>query len=192
MAACLTAEDFGFEVGFQHKDGGETRVSLAEDVPGAMTAEYRDRYGEPLRWTWALHGVYPAGEQVNLSVDPAAGATTPWPMEEISVQTVFEGAPPWPKAGVAWQGRGVDSRTDAEGAKDWAFDARYSFDAARVVTLSGCEYRTVGVNATFTAEGAEWAARWVYFPEFDVAVQTKGRDSRTGADWANGLVGVTP
>lgn len=189
LAGCLTEEDFEFEVGFLHKDGGETRVTLSAEEPGAVLTEYRDTGGEPLRWTWSRHGVYPVGEQMNISV-VGVEDTTPWPMHEAQTETVLEGDPPPPVAGGRWEGTGVDKRRAGDGATDWPFRATYAFDAERVVTLSGCRYRTIGVNATFAADGAEWSARWVYFPDFDMAVQTKGRDSRYGGDWANGLIGI--
>ena len=188
-ADCLTAEDFQFETTFLHKDGGETRITLSEDEPGAIVTEYRDVGGEPLRWTWMRHGVYPVGEQVNASVTGEAG-TTPWPTHEAQIQTALEGVPPKPEAGLSWQGRGTDTRSAADGARDWPFRVTYRFDAEKEVTLSGCRYRMIGVDAEFVADGADWAARWVYFPDFDVAVQTRGRDSRHGGDWASGLVGI--
>ena len=189
LADCLTAEDFDFEVGFLHKDGGETRVTFSEEEPGAVLTEYRDTGGEPLRWTWSRHGIYPVGEQMNISV-VGVEDTTPWPMHEAEIETVLEGDPPLPVAGSAWEGTGVDKRKAEDGQMDWPFRVVYSFDAEKVVTLSGCRYRTFGVNAAFTSEGAEWSARWVYFPDFDMAVQTKGSDSRYGGDWANGLIGT--
>lgn len=189
QADCLTAEDLQFETPFRHKDGGETRVTLSDDEPGAVVTEYRDPDGEPLRWTWMRHGIYPAGEQMNISV---AGMqdTTPWPMHEAQSETVLEGSPPLPAPGGTWQGKGTETRRAADGETAWPFQVTYGFDAERVVTLSGCQYRTIGVNAAFVAKGATWSARWVYFPDFDLAVQTKGKDSRYGADWTNGLIGI--
>ena len=188
-AACLTEADFDFEVGFLHKDGGETRVTLSEDEPGAVLTEYRDTGGEPLRWTWSRHGIYPVGEQMNVSV-VGVEDTTPWPMHDAQTETVLNGDPPPPVAGGVWSGHGVDKRRAADGEREWPFQVTYAFDAEKVVTLSGCRYRTVGVVAEFTSDEASWSARWVYFPDFDMAVQTRGRDSRYGGDWANGLIGI--
>jgi|GEM_PF-4184968 len=188
-ADCLSREDFEFETSFLHKDGGETRLTLSDDEPGLVVTEYRDTGGEPLRWTWMRHGIYPVGEQMNVSV-AGVEQTTPWPMQDVQIETELEGEPPTPMPGGTWDGRGTDRRQAADGARDWPFAVSYRFDAEKTVTLSGCRYRTVGVDATFASDGADWAARWVYFPDFDMAVQTKGRDSRSGADWANGLVGI--
>ena len=152
---CLTAEDFQFETTFLHKDGGETRVTLSDDEPGAVETEYRDSGGEPLRWTWMRHGIYPVGEQMNLSVAGMA-QTTPWPMQEVLVQTEIEAEPPLPVQGGAWEGRGLERRQAEDGARDWPFGVTYRFDAEKIVTLSGCKYRTIGVDAAFTAKGAEW------------------------------------
>ena len=191
LAECLTPEDFEFEVSFLHKDGGETRVTLSPDEPGAVLTEYRDSGGEPLRWTWMRHGIFPVGEQMNISV-VGVEDTTPWPMHDAQTETVLEGDPPLPAPGITWQGRGVDKRRATDGAREWPLTETYPFDAEKVVTLSDCTYRIIGVNASFAANGARWTARWVYFPDFDVAVQTKGQDSRYGGDWVNGLIGVDP
>lgn len=189
LADCLTAEDTAsFETTAKLKAGDEWRLAFGDE--GGQQSEYRDRYGEPLRWQMFHHGVYPAFEQQSVTVDPASRNQTPFPELEWEMQTVFDSDPPAPEAGGAWSGKGrAEGRIGGVG-KSWAFSASYRFDAEKMVTLSGCTYRSFGVNGEFQSDKDRWTGRWVYFPDLNLGIQTRGTDSRTGEDWANGMVGL--
>lgn len=155
-----------------------------------MNAEYRDRYGEPLRWQMSHLGVYPAYEQQNLSVDPAASNQTPFPQLEWTMATVYSAQPPVPVPGGNWSASGTTKGTLGGQERAWEFSVTYTFDPEKTVTLSGCRYRSIGVNGTFHSGKDDWTGRWVFFPDLAVGVQTRGMDSRTGESWANGMVGL--
>ncbi len=188
MAECLTQEDFiDAEVTVGLQAGDEWRVMRSDD---GVQAEYRDRYGEPLRWQLTEHGVYPRFEQQNLSVDPASGNQTPFPAASWEMETVYDQDPPPPVAGGNFATTGVASGNFGGVKKTWAFTVAYSFDPEKTVTLSGCRYRAIGVNGSFHSSSVDWMGRWVYFPDLAVGIQTKGKDSRTGEAWVNGMIAL--
>ena len=187
-AECLKAEDFvDSEVTVALQAGDEWRISVGEM---GVQAEYRDRYGEPLRWQVGHHGVFPAFEQQNRSVDPASGNVSPFPVAEWQVETVYDETPPVPEAGGNFSTTGTTKGEFDGVTKSWKFTVAYTFDPEKTVTLSGCRYRAIGVNGNFHAAGDDWTGRWVYFPDLGVGIQTKGNDSRTGEAWVNGMIGM--
>lgn len=187
FAECLTKDSFsGAEVTATLKAGDEWRLSRTD---AGLQAEYRDPQGEPLRWQMTLYGVYPRFEQQNLSVDPATN-TTPFPASQWEVETVYNQSPPMPVAGGNFAATGVASGRFGGVKKTWSFTVAYSFDPEKTVTLSGCRYRAIGVNGNFYSGAVAWSGRWVYFPDLEVGIQTKGTDSRTGESWVNGMIAL--
>lgn len=187
FAECLTKDDFAKTVvAAPLKAGDEWRISRSD---AGVQAEYRDPQGKPLRRQMALYGVYPRFEEQSLSVDPATNMT-PFPATQWEVGTVYDQSPPVPVAGGNFASTGVASGRFEGVQKTWSFNVAYSFDPEKTVTLSGCRYRAIGVNGNFYSGPAAWSGRWVYFPDLEVGIQTKGEDSRTGEVWANGLVGL--
>jgi len=190
FAECLSADDFsGGEVPVALKAGDEWRLTRGEDE-GQVIAEYRDRYGEPLRWQFSHLGVYPAHEQQSLTVDPASGNETPFPQREWALTTTYSAQPPAPEPGGNWSASGTTRGTLDGQERAWDFSVTYTFDPVKTVTLSGCRYTAIGVNGTFHSGKDDWTGRWIYFPDLAVGVQTRGMDSRTGENWANGMVGL--
>lgn len=192
QADCLKTEDFGSSEQTAYlKAGDEWRLTVDEEGGDRyIVFEYRDTYGEPLRWATAQWGVYPAFEEQHLSVDPAAGVSTPWPAKEWFKRFRFDSPPPEPVAGGDWTSTGR-AELEIDGQNNiYAVTATYSFDPEKTVSLSGCSYRSIGVNGTFDAGDVKWSARWVYFPDLKVGVQTKANDSRTGENWSNGMIGL--
>jgi hypothetical protein len=188
LAECLTKDDVAnTEVAVALKAGDEWRITRVDE---GVQAEYRDQYGEPLRWQMTLHGVYPRFEQQSPSVDPASANTTPYPAATWEMETVYDQDPTAPVAGGNFATTGVASGNFDGVKRTWAFSVAYSFDPEKTVTLSGCRYRTIGVNGNFNSGPANWAGRWVYFPDLEVGIQTKGKDSRTGEAWVNGIIGL--
>lgn len=187
FADCLTKDDFSeTEVTVFLKAGDEWRLSRSE---AGVQAEYRDPEGEPLRWQTTLYGVYPRLEQQNLSVDPETNST-PFPAAQWEIETVYDQSGPVPVAGGNFATTGVASGNFGGVKKTWSFTVAYSFDPEKTVTLNGCRYRAIGVNGNFYSGPVTWSGRWVYFPDLEVGVQTKGKDSRTGESWVNGMVGL--
>ncbi len=188
FADCLTKDSFiDNEVTAALQAGDEWHVSRTDE---GVQAEYRDKYGEPLRWQLTEHGVYPRFEQQNLSVDPASGNQTPFPAISWEMETVYDNELPLPVAGGNFATTGVASGNFDGVKKTWAFSVAYSFDPEKTVTLSGCRYRAIGVNGSFHSSSVDWTGRWVYFPDLAVGIQTKGMDSRTGESWVNGMIGL--
>ncbi|OYU19861.1 MAG: hypothetical protein CFE34_03005 [Rhodobacteraceae bacterium PARR1] len=188
FAECLTADDFtDSDVNVTLQAGDEWHVTRTDE---GVQAEYRDKYGEPLRWQVTVHGVYPRFEQQNLSVDPSAGNHTPFPATQWEMETVYDNDPPQPVAGGNFATTGVASGNFDGVKRTWSFSVAYSFDPEKTVTLSGCRYRAIGVNGSFHSSSVDWMGRWIYFPDLAVGIQTRGKDSRTGESWANGMIGL--
>ena len=101
FAECLTQDNFiDSEVTAALQAGDEWRITRNDEgVPGGVQAEYRDKYGEPLRWQVSAYGVYPRFEQQNVSVDAAAPNATPFPAANWEMETVYDLDPPPPVAG---------------------------------------------------------------------------------------------
>jgi hypothetical protein len=64
--------------------------------------------------------------------------------------------------------------------------ARYRCFEPREVTLSGCRFAALTVEADWTDGGDTIRQRWVYFPELGLGLETR----RNGK--ANGLVALGP
>lgn len=101
-----------------------------------------------------------------------------------------------PQPGKVWKTRphvsSVTETTTAEGSRKSKEDYQvtYSFQDIRDVTLSGCSYRMLPVEATFIGDTAHFTRRWAYFPDLGFGLETRYTDHRTGVDTRMGLTAL--
>lgn len=113
-------------------------------------------------------------------------------------ETTFRrsGRAPEPQPGKAWKTRlrtaSVTPTTTAEGkiTSRATYQVTYSFQEPRDVTLSGCSYRMMPVEATFVGETSHFTRRWAYFPDLGFGLVTRYTDHRTGVDTRMGLTAL--
>jgi hypothetical protein len=74
------------------------------------------------------------------------------------------------------------------------YTARYRFLEAKEVTLSGCSYASIAVEASYASADVSFARRWVYFPDLGFALETRSSDPRghTGGARKIGLTAMGP
>ena len=93
-----------------------------------------------------------------------------------------------PVAGEAWKTRlSITAETEAVAparpTKERSdYQVTYSYQAEQTVTLSGCAYRMIPVEATFVGDTAHFTRRWDFFPELGLGVETRYTDHRSGID----------
>jgi len=93
-----------------------------------------------------------------------------------------------PEAGEAWKTRlstvaETEAVPPARPVKVRAdYQVTYSYQSEQTVTLSGCTYRMIPVEATFVGDTSHFTRRWDYFPELGLGLETRYTDHRTGID----------
>ncbi|QYZ71578.1 hypothetical protein [Neotabrizicola shimadae] len=137
--------------------GDANRIDRVEAKYGIFTQKALDRLGPP--GTPATETIFRrAGRQKA----PQAGEA--W-KTRLSIVAETEAVPP---------ARPVKSRAD--------YQVTYSYQSEQTVTLSGCKYRMIPVEATFVGDTAHFTRRWDYFPELGLGLETRYTDHRTGID----------
>lgn len=167
-ARCVVAGDLARGVVFA-RDGAFQGRLVAKD--GGVFIDYATDSGSTdTRQT--LFGIY------ELATVTAAGAewvgTGP-----VAVRQVFRGDPPEPVAGQTWQVRIKATVTgdgttgpDSGSTKVVRRQASYDFLPEKTVTISGCRYRVIPVEAHFRQSAAGFDQRWLYFADLGFGIET--------------------
>lgn len=190
LADCVTPDDLAKGVAFKRQDGHRGIIQggavLAVDYASDSTTAWMDKRKTKagiyeIDWSWTPTDEYYVGGgpggyyEYKLSgkaPEPAAG--TDW-KTKVKV--------------TEWQDYGLE--TGPEKTR-YAYDAVFSFQAEKEVKLSGCPYRIIPVEATFSGKNAHFTRRWVYFTELGFGLETRTIDHQTGEDRKLGLTEMKP
>lgn len=188
-AECLTAQSAQTGVIFTREDGSKgTLVATGE---GMMRVDYAFGRKDKISKVNALYGIY-TQEAVAWQGDPEAvggrGATV----------TKFNrsGREPLPEAGKTWKTRLRTVQTTADDSEAGSEVSRanyrvtYSYQAPREVSLSGCAYQMMPVEATFVGTEAHFTRRWAFFPDLGFGLETMYTDHRNGIETRMGLTAL--
>lgn len=116
------------------------------------------------------------------------------------IERDFSRKPAKPVPGKGWASKLQEDHGSFEGAgtgPDYRAEAQYRFLPQREVTLGGCVYRVVPVEATFTGKDENWGGmldrsdRWLYFPDLGVGVRTLSRNGVTGEELRAGIATIS-
>lgn len=182
-AACRPV-DLARGIAFTRKDGSK---GLARAEGKGIRIDYVTNRGAWTDIRTVMNGVFEVSRTVEESVEPMVGSSAPtysWSYSPKIIQ---------PADGATWSGRvkeTVEVTISDENAtverRRTRWDAIYRCFEPRDVTLSGCTYQVLTVEAAFSGEGGGRSQRWVYFPAIGLGLETR----RDGA--SNGLVALTP
>lgn len=183
-AACQRA-DLDKGIAFRRQDGSKGLARSEGD--GTVVIDYVTNRGYWLDRRRVTHGVFEIGRIVEESEEPVVGASAP------EYTWTYGRKPIWPEDGATWSGRvkevvevtiSDENATVQRERQSWT--ASYRCREPRDVTLSGCSYQALTVEAEFTGKGGSRSQRWVYFPELGLGLETR----RNGV--SNGLVALGP
>jgi hypothetical protein len=179
LAACLDANSIDAGVTFRRADG---------------------RSGTAIRQGKAIRIDYAAGDRqwvdtrvARLGIFDQSGEVFRAPLAEgeamvgggvVSYVWKHGATPPEPAPGTDWTTTLRETTQEEVGLEAGpektrrTYQVSYSFLEARQVTLSGCSYATLSVEATYAAPDIRFVRRWVYFPELGFALETRSTDPR--------------
>jgi hypothetical protein len=183
LAACQPANlDKG--VAFRRKDGS---TGLARREADAVRIDYVTNRGAWTDIRRVKNGVFEISRTVEESEEPMVGASAPTFTWTYSPKIIT------PADGATWSGRVkelVEVTISDENAtverQRTRWQAIYRCFEPREVTLSGCTYQALTVEAVFSGERGGYSQRWVYFPALGLGLETR-RDGQS-----NGLVAMEP
>jgi hypothetical protein len=183
QAACKPV-DLAKGIAFTRKDGSKGLARAEGDV---VRIDYVTNRGAWTDIRRVKNGVFEVSRTVEESVEPMVGASAPtfsWTHSPRIIQ---------PSDGATWSGRvkeTVEVTISDENAtverRRTRWQAIYRCFEPRKVTLSGCTYQALTVEAMFSGDNGSYSQRWVYFPELGLGLETR----RDGV--ANGLVSLGP
>jgi hypothetical protein len=188
QAACQRA-DLDKGVVFRRKDGSKGLARREGD--GTVVIDYVTNRGAWIDRRRVTHGVFEVSRIVEESEEPVVGASAP------EYRWTYSPKPIWPEDGATWAGgirEVVETTISDENAtvqrqrRRW--DAVYKCFDPREVTLSGCSYQALSVEAEFRGSSGAESLRWVYFPELGLGLETH-RNAISDAP-PNGLVALGP
>jgi hypothetical protein len=135
----------------------------------------------------AKNGVFETSRTVEESEEPMVGSSAPTYSWTYSPKIIM------PADGATWSGRVKETVevtiSDENGTVErqrTRWNAIYRCFEPREVTLSGCTYQALTVEAAFSGDGGGYSQRWVYFPELGLGLETR-RNGET-----NGLTAMGP
>jgi hypothetical protein len=182
-AACKPV-DLARGIAFARKDGSK---GVAKAEGDEVRIDYVTNRGAWTDIRRARNGVFETSRTVEESELPMVGASAPTYSWTYSPKIIT------PEDGATWSGRmkeTVEVTISDENAtverKRTRWNAIYRCFEPREVTLSGCTYQALTVEAVFSGERGGWSQRWVYFPELGLGIETR----RDGV--SNGLTAMTP
>jgi hypothetical protein len=182
-AACKPV-DLARGIAFARKDGSKG-VARAED--DEVRIDYVTNRGAWTDIRRAKNGVFETSRTVEENEEPVVGSSAPTYSWTYSPKIIM------PTDGATWSGRvkeTVEVTISDENAtverKRRQWDAIYRCFEPREVTLSGCLYKVLTVEAAYSGEGSGYSLRWVYFPELGLGLETR----RDGV--SNGLTAMGP
>jgi hypothetical protein len=182
-AAC-TPVDLTRGIAFTRKDGSK---GMARAEGDEVRIDYVTNRGAWTDIRRARNGVFEVSRVVEESEEPMVGSSTPMFSWSYSPKIIM------PADGATWSGRvkeTVEVTISDENAtvdrKRTRWQAIYRCFEPREVTLSGCAYQALTVEAVFSGERGGRSIRWVYFPKLGLGLETR----RDGV--SNGLTALEP
>jgi hypothetical protein len=183
MAACKPV-DLGKGIGFARKDGSKGVAQREGDV---VRIDYVTNRGAWTDIRRAKNGVFEVSRTVEENEEPMVGASAPTYSWSYSPKIIT------PTDGATWSGRvkeTVEVTISDENAtverRRTRWQAIYRCFEPRPVSLSGCTYQALTVEAVFSGDNGGYSQRWVYFPEIGLGLETR----RDGV--SNGLTALGP
>jgi hypothetical protein len=185
LAAGCVYPDLSMGIVFKRQDG--SRGLARREADGLVTIDYVTNRGAWLDRRRVTHGVFEVSRIVEESEEPMVGASAPSFTWTHSPKVI------WPEDGAIWTGKirelrevtiSDENATVERARRRWT--ATYVCSDPRDVTLSGCSFRALTVEASFASDGGRRSQRWAYFPELSLGIETR-RDGIT-----NGLVALGP
>ena len=184
QAACKPV-DLDKGIVFQRQDG--SRGLARRETGGDVVIDYVTNRGAWLDRRRVTHGVFEIGRVVQENEEPVVGASAP------DYTWTYSPKPVWPEEGMLWSGKVRElsevtiSDANATVRRDRTrWTASYNCTEPREVQLSGCTHQALTVEATFVGDRGSRTQRWVYFPQYSLALETR-RDGVT-----NGITALTP
>jgi hypothetical protein len=182
-AACQRA-DLAKGISFTRQDGSKGVATAEGDE---VRIDYVTNRGAWTDIRRAKNGVFEVSRTVEENEEPVVGSSAPTYSWTYSPKIIL------PADGATWSGR-VKETTEVTISDEnatverWGtrWEAIYRCFDPREVTLSGCTYQALTVEAVFAGETGGYSQRWVYFPELGLGLETR-RDAVT-----NGLVAMGP
>jgi hypothetical protein len=182
-AACKPV-NLGAGIAFSRKDGSK---GVAKAEGDAVRIDYVTNRGAWTDIRRAKNGVFETSRTVEESVEPMVGASAPTYSWTYSPKIIT------PADGATWSGRvkeTVEVTISDENAtverRRTRWQAIYRCFEPREVTLSGCTYKALTVEAAFSGDNGGYSQRWVYFPELGLGLETRRNEV------SNGLVSLSP
>jgi hypothetical protein len=182
-AAC-TPVDLAKGVAFTRKDGSR---GVAKADGDEVRIDYVTNRGAWTDIRRAKNGVFETSRTVEESEEPMVGSSTPIYSWTYSPKIIM------PADGATWSGRVKETVEVTISDENATVDRRrtqwkaiYRCFEPREVTLSGCTYQALSVEAMFSGKNGGYSQRWVYFPELGLGLETR----RDGV--ANGLIAMEP
>jgi hypothetical protein len=182
-AACTPA-DLARGIAFSRKDGSK---GVARAEGDEVLIDYVTNRGAWTDIRLVRNGVFEVSRTVEESVEPMVGASAPTYSWSHSPKIIR------PEDGATWSGRvreTVEVTISDENAtverKRTRWDAIYRCFGPREVSLSGCSYAALTVEAAFSGARGGYSQRWVYFPALGLGLETR----RDGV--SNGLTAMRP
>lgn len=182
-AACAPV-DLDAGITFSRKDGS---TGLARRDGDGVRIDYVTNRGAWTDIRRVRNGVFEVSRTVEESEEPMVGASAPTYSWTYSPKIIT------PADGATWSGR-VRELVEVTISDEYAtverqrtrWQASYRCFEPREVTLSGCSYAALTVEAEFTGDGGSHSQRWVYFSDLGLGLETR----RNGV--GNGLVAMQP
>jgi hypothetical protein len=183
LAACRPV-DLATGIAFVRKDGSK---GVARREGEAVVIDYVTNRGAWTDYRRVKNGVFEISRTVEENEEPMVGTSAPSFSWTYSPKIIT------PEDGATWSGKVKqlvevtisDEAATVERART-RWNAIYRCFEPREVTLSGCRYSALTVEAVFSGERGSYAQRWVYFPDIGLGLETR-RDAVS-----NGLVSMQP
>lgn len=184
-AECVTVDDLVKGIGFTRQDGHKGRF---QTQGGTLLVDYvidRDRWTDARVTRLGIYEQHFAPWLSDLIVVGSAPPEYDWR---------FAARPPLPKPGKGCSGIVHQTETNlSHGTEMMCLVSRNREVIAVQFTyldegqgkLSGCTYRTLPVEATFTGRDGAFTRRWIYFLDLGFGLETR----RDGV--SNGLIALT-
>ncbi len=191
FADCVTKDDLARGVAFKRQDG---RAGLIKAK--GKTFEINYAVGSKTAWLDerdAVMGIYETAWAYTPTDDHYVGGG-PGGLYAYK----FVKKPPVPAEGTAWQSKIKVTETQDNGTEfgpevsKTSIAVVYSFQPIKEAQLSGCPYRIMPVEATFTGENTHLTQRWIYFPDLGFGLETRVTVHNSGDDRKLGLTALTP
>lgn len=183
IAACKPV-DLAAGIAFRRKDGSKGVAKTEDD---GVRIDYVTNRGAWTDIRRVKNGVFEVSRTVEENEEPMVGASAPTYSWTYSPKIIT------PADGANWSGRvkeTVEVTISDENAtverRRTQWQAIYRCFEPREVTLSGCTYQALTVEAVFSGDNGGYSQRWVYFPELGLGLETR----RNGV--SNGLTALGP